>query len=60
MTESSDKKDMYIGKYHLTSKLGSGGFSSVYLCEDADHKQFALKRILVVKSKYIEQELQAL
>jgi len=54
MTESSDKKDMYIGKYHLTSKLGSGGFSSVYLCEDTDHKQYALKRILVVKSKYIE------
>ncbi|KAL4478935.1 hypothetical protein ABPG72_019372 [Tetrahymena utriculariae] len=49
-----------IGKYTLIQKLGSGGFSSVYLCEDENQNKFALKKIREVKERYIQQELKAL
>ncbi|KAL4432331.1 hypothetical protein ABPG74_011090 [Tetrahymena malaccensis] len=55
-----EENQIKIGKYSLIQKLGSGGFSSVYLCEDENQNKFALKKIREVKERYIQQELKAL
>ncbi|KAJ8973755.1 hypothetical protein NQ317_018343 [Molorchus minor] len=49
--------DLFLGRYHVTRKLGWGHFSTVWLCWDLDDKRFVALKIVKSADHFTETAL---